>query len=754
VAPRVKLALAEKVGAIALGAALLGSPAVRAQVTAAAAAGDGSATSQSTGLEEIVVTARRREERAQSVPLEMNTFAPQQLETEQVNYLTDLMQDTPGLTRATTSESPAFVFLRGVPGVLSYWNDAPIDVGTGALYFDLDNLEVLKGPQGTLFGIATDGGAILLNTKMPSTNSEGYLKSEFGSYDHRLIEGAVNIPLASDKFLIRIGGKTDYTDGYQTIVNQDNLKKGKLDFWIGRISTIFRPTDNFQNYLAVNYYNDDSNGQPSTGLINIQPNGLAATIFGYQNLLANAWPGALGTYRANNYYESDPFIRQLNVNDTATWNLNDKITFKNIFAYQRLREGALTNVDGSPLPIFSSQALNTAYGNGATGGTKQLSEEFQVLGKALDDKLSYTVGTFNQWLSYPGPHTLVCSDIFGGATGCANNSGHNSTNAVYGQATYNLSDYLKGVSFTGGYRYTWDKIDTTVVNGTPAGALTSTRNYVGAFSAPSYTLSLDWQATAQTMLYITNSKGYSKGGFNTGIGLPTAYVDYQPESLNNVEVGMKADWSLPGDMKARTNIDVYYGFYENVQVPVDALIIQNGKPIGESVLYENAAQAHVEGVEAELTLIPIDPLSITLDGAWNQDKYDHYVSGGVDLSNTLFVFDPKWQYTFKVRYRLPVPATFGGVSIGGNFTYTAKMANATDPTNPFDYNGAMHNLDLNLTWDDVMGHKGIQAIAYGTNVTNNTFGIGGLSFEPAFGFLTRNIAPPAMWGISLKYSFD
>jgi iron complex outermembrane receptor protein len=194
-----------------------------AQQTAQAASAD-----SSSGLEEIVVTARRREERLQTVPLAVTAFSQADIEKQHIQQVSDLAKQVPSLAIMTNSSdtlgSHSFtISLRGLPGTVAYFADVPLGGPNGenygfstGLYYDLDNLEVINGPQGTLFGKNSIGGLISIEPKHPTNDFEGYAKATFGNYGDREFEGAVNIPIVQDKVLLRIAGQSQQRDGYTT----------------------------------------------------------------------------------------------------------------------------------------------------------------------------------------------------------------------------------------------------------------------------------------------------------------------------------------------------------------------------------------------------------------------------------------------------------------------------------------------------------------------------------------------------------
>jgi iron complex outermembrane receptor protein len=231
------------------------------------------------GLEEIVVTARRKEEKLQTVPIAITVVSGAQLEDQRVQTLADLSFQTPSLAfRNVQRDVDGIVNLRGLTGVITYLDEVPLGgvsvpgtggspgpgggAGPGVLY-DLDNVQVLKGPQGTLFGRNTTGGAILLQAKKPTNNFEGYVQEQLGNYNDREFEGAVNIPIVEDKLLVRIAGSKETRDGYTYDIGTHQDLDNR-DYWAGRIGITWRPTDDFENYLVYDSLYNHTNG---TGLV-------------------------------------------------------------------------------------------------------------------------------------------------------------------------------------------------------------------------------------------------------------------------------------------------------------------------------------------------------------------------------------------------------------------------------------------------------------------------------------------------------
>ena len=190
----------------------------------AAAAGAGSTESGDAGLDAIVVTARRREESLERVPVAITAFGPGQLEDLQIHTEADLQSETPGLTiRETSSQNQFNYSIRGQsvdafsgssPGVLPYVDDLQVSATTSTAFFDLQSVQVLKGPQGTLFGRNATGGAVLYETQKPTDDFGGYISGKVGNFDTQELQGALNLPLIGNKVLLRISGLTDSSRGY------------------------------------------------------------------------------------------------------------------------------------------------------------------------------------------------------------------------------------------------------------------------------------------------------------------------------------------------------------------------------------------------------------------------------------------------------------------------------------------------------------------------------------------------------------
>jgi iron complex outermembrane receptor protein len=722
------------------------------------------------GLEEVVVVARRREELAQTVPIAINVVSPVLLKEQNITNPYDLANQIPGLTQCCGAHFDNFDgdLMRGVRGVQNYIKGVPIPYSTGGntTYFDVGNIQVLKGPQGTLFGGSNDAGSILYEPEKPKNTYGGYVMAGFGDYGHKEIEAVANIPIIADKLLARVGGEYYDTDGYIHDPSQ-NKDLNDSHYWNARATVTFRPTDDIENEFFVNYF-DSHNNSDQYVLKYFNPKGLAAQFLpgfadlAYKQIAAGLY-NLVSTPPSGETYGNNT---QWTLINTTTWNINDDLAIKNIAGYVEIR--LANNYNATPLGAFLDTVTVLPNGNpvasggigGGGGPHVQYSDELQVIGKAFGEKLDYVVGTFNSLYGTRSPLTPIYSSTFGFVQG-ASDGKEQRTNAIYAQGTYDLSDWVDGLKFTGGYRYTWDKqyAQTYGFNYYTGGTLQANKSFLGHFHKPSYTVGIEYHYTPSTMFFITNSKGFQTGGFTTSAaGLPDSLTTFQPESLNNIEVGVKSDFEI-GGVKSRVNLSGFYGLYDNIQAGVTQSYIStlNGQTALTTVT-ENAADAHISGIDGEFTVIPFDGLSVFLAFEYLNDKFERFnspVQG--DLSEAPFFLTPKWKYVLRGTYRLPVlpvDGSLGELKVTPSWTWQSGVVDAEEIDAPKgDRTGQYGTLNASVTWNNILGQSGLDGTFYGTNLLENTRSIGGLAVYAALGFTSVLPPPPRMFGATLRYTF-
>ncbi|MBV9996474.1 MAG: TonB-dependent receptor [Caulobacteraceae bacterium] len=487
-----KLTLVFSASVLVLGAC---GTAVAADATAATAS---SAQSPST-LSQVVVTARRREENVQKVPLSVTVFSARTLQTKGITEIRDLKQAVPGLyiVPGTFRESTPEPFIRGFPGgglqidqdpsIPFIVNEVPYNevYGLNSSIFDVADIQVLKGPQGTLQGRNTVGGAILITTQRPNFNGlGGHLTIQYGNYNDRLIEGVLNAPV-NDRLALRAAVRAEARDGTWTNI-ADGRKYSDKAYFSGRFSALWRVTDEIENYTVFDLTKSNVHGtaivfqakgfdfnDPSTYPTNgvVLPCKTPAAFCGFHNIGVMLIPGMAAYLKAdaahqaslgwgkfdsflagnNSFMLQPPFEHMLNwgVSNTTTGKFGG-LTAKNIFGYRRLLEDYYEDIDGTskgvsttlhvPAPLLSS--INAQ-------DFEQLSDEVQFQGTALEGRVNWIGGAFG--MHYDGWDSADATQF--GPRFSNHYHADNSTFGIYGQVDVKLTDKF---SLTGGYRYTWD----------------------------------------------------------------------------------------------------------------------------------------------------------------------------------------------------------------------------------------------------------------------------------------------------------
>lgn len=716
--------------------ALLPAPPAAAQQTAQASA----------GLEEIVVTARRREENAQSVPIAITAVDSKLLERHDIHTVTDLERIITGINVCCNRNSTAFSAVRGVRGLLAYFAEVPSNFSSSNVYFDLGSVSALKGPQGTLFGLSANAGVLLYEPRRPTDQIEVSASATIGNYDRRTFEAVVNVPIVAEKLLFRAGVQRHDQDGYLFDVRQQRDVSDE-HYWNMRASAIFKPTDSFQNYTMINWFRSKDHGNPYR-LIAVNPTGTALRLFPTLNAL-NAQQHALGRYNilgSDHPLGTKGIVTRLNLVDTATLELTDDLTLKNIFGYLEDGGYSRTDIEGTTLPINAGGYPGSVF----NAPSPQYSDEVQLQGRAFG-KLTYTLGTFHLWTETK-PRGIVYGMSLGSISGTINRT-RQASHALYGQATYDLSDFVEGLEFTAGYRYTWDQREASQVRYSAAGVPLQSFSAKGNFKAPSYTLSASYKINPDTMIYVTNAKGYSAGGFN--LTAPPQLQKFNPESLNNVEVGVKSDFAM-GDVKARVNLSAYYGWVDNQQVTITQGV-QTATGIQLATVTANAAVGHIKGIDAEATLIPIPELELSANIALVKGIYDTFNTGTRDLSGTDYVFTPKTKGGVHAVVHLPVPADLGGVDLNIDWIWQGRSLISSEIHPPglgLDHSQPYNVTNASIDWRDIGGYEGISASVFMTNIFNNKTGIGQFGAYNAIGIWSEYVAPPMMYGVRLRYTYN
>jgi iron complex outermembrane receptor protein len=738
----------------------LGTPqAVRAQEP------DQPAASVGTGLEEIVVTARRKDEKLQSVPIAITAFSNEQIQQRTITNIESLGSAIPSLTSYQESRDEEGIIMRGQsgtgvsaqgqePAITTYFAQVPFPTGDGVgvgRYFDLDNIQVLKGPQGTLFGRNSTGGAILFEPKRPVNVFEGYAQVQLGNYNDHEFEGALNIPIVTDKVLLRVAGTFAERDGFTNNAATKQVLDNR-DYWAGRAGLTLRPTDDIENYIVIDSLYSHNNGTSQI---------IRALNPGFFTAFGPTFPALVSGIQAQQQKlgireeQSDIFgvdkTISSGITDIFRWDIADAITFKTIAAYREYKQLMRWDLDGTPLPLIEYDTPA-----GWSNRVSQYTVEPQIQGKSFNDRLDWTVGGLLLF-THPGGEVAFNELQFFTPIFQTIHPTERSQ-SVYGSATYDLQDLIPGLKITAGYRYTWDYrgLDSFKTSGGACGFTDFNFNPICNISVqtrsndPSWNVGLDYQVTPNTLLYVSGRQGYRSGGVNTQ-AFNAGQLIFKPEKVKSVEVGVKSDWDL-ADMHFRTNAALYNSDFTAIQASEAFSQLVNGAP--ETVnLIGNFGTATIQGVELDATVIPLTGLEITLAYAYTNGRYDSFldVQTGQSELGRPFSWTPPQKFSINARYRLPVDEALGNISVQGTWDHSSHiyLASQTDIAQPVS---SYDNVSARVDWKDIAGSD-FDVSLFVTNLLNADYGTGGIAVFNAAGFSTYVWSEPRMYGAQLRYHF-
>ena len=757
-------------------AVLVAAAGARAQDNSGAAT-TGATARKSGELEEVVVTARRREERLQDVPVAVTAFTPERLQQAQVTTARQLVGFVPSLNISSGNQRDFQRYsIRGQgatvgsnEGVTVYFSEAPISqyiAGGPGLYFDLENLQVLNGPQGTLFGRNTTGGAVLFTPQRPTDRFEGFIQGGVGTYNDRELGGVLNFVMKPDVLRVRFAAETRKRDGFTTNI-ADGSQYDNINYNSLRASVLFTPTERIENSLVAQFVRSDTGG---TGIVPtfINPTGLAAKTYGLANLdavLANQQQ--LGVRHSQGDADHWWYTKSLVAVDTTTVRLPYNLTVKNIASYAHARVSGGFDNDGTPFPITEwVRTSDSANSSNPEARTEYLTEELQVQGAWLENRLNWVAGGFwEHW--YPYGDTVANLINFGTLSPSVSYS-KATTSALFAQASLDLGVFttaLDGLKFTGGYRYTWDARQQVTSSWRELGATRPCSSVTGAqfpncaqvlngkWTAPTYNLGLDYKPTRATLLYATLRSGYKSGGFNPNAN-PLIPSSYGPEKVKDYELGAKADFDV-GGVPMRTDIAVFKDDYKDIQRSV---FRANPLVPGQVLTFlANASAATIKGVEAQVTARPTHNLQIDLNYSYLDATYDKYLfldaaTGLItDFAGHRLPLTSQNKFGAAIKYTLPVDPSWGDLSVNGAVSYQSSFLQ-TDQPQPGNVIGGYTLVNLGATWKHFYGAP-VDVELFATNLFDKKAVAASQVFYYAIGLTSASYIEPRMFGMRLRYNF-
>lgn len=706
-------------------------------------------TQRVTVLEEVVVTAEKREASLQDTPISIAALSTEDLENLGITGIGNIGKNVPNLemTPFPNSRSAYVMFIRGVgsnesqttqdPAVGVYYDGVYVarNIGLGADVADLERVEVLRGPQGILYGRNTTGGAVNLISAKP-TGEFGFKQvATAGDYGYWRSQTQINLPETAG-ISAKVSFDRSEKDGWrQNALGLHDLQDE--DKTAARLALRITPTGD----LTIDYAYDQSDIGGPQGYYQI----LEVPAGARDYYINNGVPAGtvdffilptLNAYADKNRQEWGIQTTPVNDSDTdiqghgltVTWALGD-ITLKSITGYRELKENISQNFSGNPFV----EALNVT----SRTHHRQFSQELQALGDAFDGSVKYVAGLYYfQEHGYEREYDTSAGFVVENRWIKSDNSAW----AAYGQATWTPVDPL---DITLGARYTVDEREAEKYSGIYFSQVRSDKEDYSNFS-PALTVNYRWTDSLST--YAKATTGYKSGGFNTRSTETGFLQPYDEEEVVSYEIGMKSDWL---DNRLRLNVAGFYNDWSDMQ---QNFILVPGTPFLTDTF--NAGEAVTQGFEIDMVAILAEGLRLSVSYARTNAEFKEVIDpvSGLDVADSYTMpYAPDKSYAVAVDYDLPA-FSFGNMSLHVDYSWRDDTVGTAPPQDGFDLpDYGLWNARVALT-DIGAGDGGSLKLAlWGKNLTDeeyllHTVGLGG-SNVGWFG-------EPKSYGIDITYEYQ
>ena len=739
-------------------------------------------------LADIIVTAQFRQQNLQDTPIAITAVNAAMLEARNQTDLSQVAGQAPNVTLHPLGGSfgPAMgASIRGIgqfdfnpalePGVGIYIDDIYYASLTGAQFdlLDLDRIEILRGPQGTLAGKNSIGGSIRLISKKPTGDGGGFISATYGSRNRVDLRASTDFTLIKDRLFARLSGVARYQDGYVDILDYQCAnpsstpalptqtaskdckigEEGGKSYEAVRGVLRFVASDALEFTLIGDYTHDDSQG-PAVTLLDTNTAGTFDSGSPYDarfipkshyvsyatfQIRDGLFPGYDG-WKAENRSKYEGWGTSL----TADWKIGENLSLKSISAVRKFKTFWSGDPDVSPLSlIMSSESLTH----------RQVSQELRLTGQALNDMLDFTLGGyyFDQRTTYANRVSFP----YIGAPGydfLGDDPVDDTTKALFGHLEFHP---IENVTLTGGLRYTEDKktynYTRTNPDGSPNAAVGSLNGLAGTYKGhrTDYRVGISYHPIEDVMVYVQRSTGFKGGGVNPRPYLPSQVQPFGPETVDANELGLKTELF---DRAMRFNVSAFYNKYKDIQLTL--LSCPQFNPPGfpdnfPCAVPQNAGNATIKGVEVETDIRPAPGLMI--DGSASYIKADYtYIdpqAGGPSkpsgpqpgnrLANT-----PTWKLSGGIQYEIPL----GEGSVTPRLDAAYQSATYTGSTNSDRSRiGAYTLLNARLTYRT--GDKNWEASLEVTNLTDKFYYV--TKVDPG-SFLWAQPSRPREWALTIK----
>ena len=679
---------------------------------------------------DIVVTAQRREQSLQDTPIAVSAFSPEMLEDRAITSVVNIAQNTPGLylSQGTASPSTLQVAMRGAleqnGGTIT--SESPVAIYIDDVYqsrlsaadydlADIERVEVLRGPQGTLYGRNSMTGAIKLITRQPNGEHWANFDISYARFEEVKAKVSVGAPITGNLALAASGFYDNRNEGWQhNIYTGEDVTKFRR--YGGQVALGITNVDKLEAVVTARYAKSTSDGQH---FLPIEP--------------TSPYNPAIGFYETRTPLPALGNNEQYSFSGRLGYDLSDTITVRSITAYQHLKERWALDFAGGYVAPGSTADPIVGFYRDSLGRQNQFTQEFQLLANSADDRFHFIAGAF-----YFREHAEqgTAGDIFLGFQLQPSTIDTTSKSyAGYAQADYEI---IPGLTASAGIRYTHD---TKSFFGTTPDSLGVIHDLNYAIKANVWTpkFNLQYKFSDDAMVYATVARGYRAAGFNSlNSGDPDNYgAPYAPEFAWSYEIGGKVELL---DRKLLLNVAAYHESLNDLQTLAFG-------PAAGSFLIQNAAKAKVQGVEVESTLRPVEGVSLFGNVTYTYDKYLELdpASQAAGAGATRLPLISRWQYQLGGTADMPLGDST--VTLAADYSWRSSY-NSLVSLSEASQNPAIGRANASITYKLPGDH--IQFYAQATNVFNSKDWFASAEFVPGlFGY--KIPLEPRVWRVGFRY---
>lgn len=721
--------------------------------------------------DDIIVTAQFREQRLQDTPIAITALSGEDIENKAQSSIADIASTAPNvnITQGASAFGGAAAYIRGIgqydsnfalePGVGMYVDDIYHGVMVGSMFdlLDLDRIEILRGPQGTLAGKNSIGGAVKLFSRKPMGDGSGYVSATYGSFDRIEVRGAYDLGI-TDNLAVRISAFTKRRDGHVDILDFACDRPGEVlpgdpptqatgdDCRIGtlgginstgvRLALRFTPSDNVEINLFGSIIRDDSQAPGVEQMATIDSRYLPTRPYTYY-----------GTFTSSAGWNSSPLGKTYSeaIGGQIDIDLSESIRLTSITGYENIDSEWVLDLDGSPLGDLLTYNRSPYH---------QFSQELRLSGEAGGGLLEWTVGGFyfdslgsvaaRVW-SFPVLNWIQDDPV------------SNTSKSLFAHAVVNPTESL---SIVGGIRYTDDKKTYTFsrldpVTGDPAAIVGVLEGQSRSYSGDStdFRLGVNYRFSDELMAYAQFSTGYKGGGINPRPFIPIQVVPFNPERVKAYEVGFKSDFA---DNKVRLNVSAFLNKYQDIILvdangyPGDPVTDPNWFPL--SAVPFNAGNADIKGLELETMLRPVDGLRIEGSVSYLDFEYKtldpNALASGIG-PNSAPPLTANWKWSASIAYDIPFQ---NGATLTPQIFADYTSSYYTDPANtPANKIDGRTILNANITYKSP--DESWELVAGVTNLADKFYYTNAFDITAINGTASNVVARPREFYVTVRRNF-